>query len=77
MSKFRPIKTAVFIKFLEHKGCYPLKDSGGSHSYWKRPHLPRRITIRKKDKEIPAFHVKTNLKTLGLRFEELEDFMKK
>lgn len=37
----------------------------------------RKITIRKKDKEMPAFHVRTNLKTLGLRFEDLEDFMKK
>tara|TARA_R110002049_G_scaffold85844_6_gene218279 strand:+ start:9199 stop:9435 length:237 start_codon:yes stop_codon:yes gene_type:complete len=75
---YQPIKTKVFIKFLKHNKCYKVKEkSGGSHSYWKRPGLTRRIVIREADKEIPPLHIKTNLSTLGLKFEDLEKFMNK
>lgn len=78
MGGFRPVKTKHFIKFLKVNGCYRLKaTSGGSHSYWKRPGLTRRITIREADKEIPPFHIKTNLETLNLKFEDLEAFLDK
>ena len=78
MGNYRPIKTKQFIKFLESHNCYRVaKKSGGSHSHWKRPGLTRRITIREADKEIPPFHIKTNLETLGLEFKDLEDFLKK
>lgn len=78
MGDFRPIKTKLFIKFLKLYSCYPVKQkSGGSHSYWKRPGLTRRIVIREADKEIPPLHIKTNLETLGLRFEDLQEFLDK
>jgi len=76
MGDYRPIKTKLFIKFLKRNGCYRLDSkSGGSHSYWKRAGLTRRITIREADKEIPPLHIKTNLETLGLKFEDLENFI--
>jgi len=78
MGGFRPVKTKDFIKFLKANNCYRLKNtSGGSHNYWKRPGLTRRITIREVDKEIPPFHIKTNLETLGLNFEDLVSFINK
>ncbi len=78
MGNYRPIKTRLFIKFLESCHCYRLpKKSGGSHFHWKRPGLKRRITIREADKEIPPFHIKTNLETPNLKFEDLEKFLKK
>lgn len=77
MGDYRPIKTKLFIKFLKSHNCYRLKKSTGSHSYWKRPGLTRRITIREADKEIPPLHIKTNLETLGLNFKDLEEFIQK
>lgn len=78
MSGFRPVKTKHFIKFLKANNCYRLPDkSGGSHSYWKKAGLLRRITIREADKDIPPFHIKTNLETLGLKFEDLVSFIEK
>jgi len=78
MGDFRPIKTKLFIKFLLLHSCYRVNSkSGGSHSYWKRPGLTRRITIREADKEIPPLHIKTNLTTLGLKFSDLEVFLNK
>lgn len=78
MGDFRPIKTKYFIKFLRQNGCYRTgTKSGGSHTYWKKAGLTRRITIREADKEIPPLHIKTNLQTLGLKFEDLEKFILK
>ena len=75
---FRPVKTKIFIKFLKKHNCYRVgSNSGGSHFYWKKPGLTRRIVIREADKDIPPFHIKTNLETLGLKFEDLEAFMNK
>ena len=78
MGEFRPVKTKDFIKFLKKYNCYRVEEkSGGSHFYWKKPGLTRRITIREADKDIPPFHIKTNLQTLGLKFEDLEAFLNK
>ena len=58
------------------KGCYKVKNkSTGSHSYYKRSNLARRIVIREADKEIPALHIRTNLKTLELQFSDLQEFI--
>jgi predicted RNA binding protein YcfA (HicA-like mRNA interferase family) len=78
MGDFRPIKTKLFIKFLLLHSCYRVNHkSSGSHNYWKRPGLTRRITIREADKDIPPLHIKTNLTTLGLKFSDLEAFLNK
>lgn len=77
MGDFRPIKMKLFLKFLEHHGCYRHGEPKGSHFFWKRPGLTRRIVVREKDKDIPPFHIKTNLSTLGLSFEDLENFINK
>lgn len=78
MGDFRPIKTKIFINFLLFKGCYRLnKNNGGSHFHWTKKGLKRRITIREADKDIPPLHIKTNLRTLGLEFSDLEDFINK
>lgn len=77
MGDYRPIKTKLFIKFLEHHNCYRHGEARGSHFYWKRPGLTRRIVIRESDKDIPPFHIKTNLDTLGLSIQDLLDFLDK
>ncbi|TRX52374.1 hypothetical protein FNH22_21925 [Fulvivirga sp. M361] len=64
MGENRPIKTKCWVAFLEYLGCKEeKKKSGGSHFKWKCPECRRSIIIRPKDKEIPAFHIFTNLKT--------------
>ena len=47
--------------------------STGSHELWNHPDKPflRPVTIRKKDKDIPALHVKTNADTMGITLEQL------
>ena len=77
MADYRPIKTKLFIKFLEYNNCYRHGEPRGSHFFWKKPGLIRRIVVREKDKDIPAFHIKTNLDTLGLSFNDLEEFLNK
>ena len=77
MSDYRPIKTKIFIKFLEYHKCYRHNEIKGSHFFWKRPGLTRRIVVRENDKDIPPLHIKTNLDTLGLSFQDLEEFMNK
>jgi predicted RNA binding protein YcfA (HicA-like mRNA interferase family) len=73
---FKPIKTSLFIKFLLENGCIKvLSNNGGSHSYYKKSGAIRRVVIRENDKEIPPFHVKTNLETLGLKMDDFENWL--
>jgi len=75
---FKPVPTKKFKKFLKEKGLVCIRTSG-DHEYWDRPDdsLPRPITIIGCDKEIPAFHIKTNLKNLGIDYSDFEEEISK
>ncbi len=70
MGNNRPVKTKCWIKFLEENNCYKLRTTA-SHDLWKCSNCIRTITFREKDKEIPAMHLRTNLKTMSKTLEEL------
>jgi hypothetical protein len=70
MGNNRPVKTKHWLKFLDSKNC-KYKRTTASHDHYKCPNCFRTITHREKDKEIPAFHLQTNLKTLGLTLKDL------
>lgn len=73
---YKPIPTKKFKKFLKSKGLKHVRNNG-DHEIWDYPDknntLLRPITIIGCDKEIPAFHITTNLKTLGISYS---DFIK-
>lgn len=64
MGNNRPVKTKYWIAFLLAHSCKYIRTKA-SHSHYKCPNCWRTITYREKDKEIPAMHLRTNLKTLG------------
>ncbi len=66
MSKFyRPVSTKCWIKFLKSLDCH-FKRQKSSHHVWYCPGTKRSVVFRGEEKEIPAFHIKTNLKTLEI-----------
>jgi len=72
MGNDRPIPTKCWINFLKSKGCSYISTEA-SHDKWKCPNCKRSIIHREKDKDIPGFHIKSNLKTMGI---SREDFLK-
>ena len=69
------VKTKCWEKFLESLGC-EYKGDAASHSKYKCPNCFQPIIFRGKDKEIPGFHIHTNLKTLGIPKEEFYNWVK-
>ena len=61
----RPVPTKCWKKFLQSLKCY-FKRQTSSHHIWRCPKAKRSIVFRGDDKEIPLFHIKTNLQTLGI-----------
>ena len=66
---YKPIAVALFIRYLESLGLVAV-GMKGSHQKWNYPkgqrQLPRSIVIRpSKDKDIPAFHIKSCAMDLG------------
>lgn len=73
-----PVKTQDFIAFLNSLN-YQLVRIKASHSMYNIPgnNKSRPIVIRESDKEIPGFHIKSNLKTMGKTLEDLNKFLGK
>ena len=71
MAKFSSIPRKKWIAFLKSLGLVEKRISG-SHHIWDHPTnpLPRPVTFRMKDREIPRTHLKTNLETLGMSQKE-------
>ena len=65
MGDYRPVKTTCWVKFLIENNC-KYKRTKASHDHYKCPNCLRSITHREKDKEIPSFHINTNLETMGI-----------
>ncbi len=71
MGNNRPVKTSCWVAYLLHLNCV-YKRTTASHDHYKCPDCFRTITHREKDKEIPPFHIRTNLNTLG---KSMDDFL--
>jgi len=69
-----PVKTKDFVAFLKYKKCV-YKRTEASHDHYKCPNCWRTITIREKDKEVPFFHIKTNSTTMGIKVEEVYNWI--
>lgn len=72
----KQIPVYKFVKWLESKGLVHVRTTA-SHDMYNYPDrhpkkLTRCVVIRTKDKDIPQFHIHTNLKTLGISKEEFE-----
>jgi len=72
----RPIKKKDWIKFLKAHDCYELRHDGTSHKHWKCPNSFRTITFQSQGKDIPALHLKTNLKSIGYNLKYLYNWLK-
>ena len=76
MPPYHPIKTKIWIAFLEAHQCRYLR-TRSSHTHYKCPNCIRTIVFRETSKEIPVLHLKTNLKTLGKSLEYLYEWIEK
>ena len=72
MGNNRPVQVKCWERFLESKGC-KYKSTEASHDKWRCPGCTRSIIHRSKDKDIPAFHINTNLKSMNI---SKDDFWK-
>jgi hypothetical protein len=71
---YKPIQTKKFKKFLKNRGLVYIRNHG-DHEIWDyldNSILLKPVTFIGCDKEIPAFHIRTNLKTLNIKYSEFE-----
>ncbi|MBU0978818.1 MAG: type II toxin-antitoxin system HicA family toxin [Patescibacteria group bacterium] len=73
-SKIKPIPRKRFELFLKMIGC-KYKRTKGDHIMFNRKGLLRSVVITI-DKEVPAFIIRTNLRTLGLSTDEYIELIK-
>ena len=75
---FKPLPTAKWKKWLKYRGLV-YKRTEASHEIWDYPDdsLLRPITFRGAKKEIPGFHINTNLQTLGIDYKTFQKEIKK
>ena len=73
MPELSSIKTKNFRKFLKSEGLEFYRTKG-SHEIWGKLELTRPIVFQGAKKEIPAFHIRTCLRTLHI---SVEDFLKR
>jgi predicted RNA binding protein YcfA (HicA-like mRNA interferase family) len=62
-----------FIRFLESKGCKPIRHHKGHHVY-SHSKATRPIIFQDHIDPVPLMVIKTNLKTLGLTLMAIRDF---
>ena len=76
MGGYRPVKTKCWLEFLKSKNC-KYNRTRASHDHWKCPGCTRSIVHREKDKDIPSFHINSNLETMGIDKKEFWDWIEK
>lgn len=69
MGNYRPIPTKCWEAFLLSLGC-TYKSTEASHDKWRCPGVNRSVIYRGAKKEVPFFHIATNLKTMGVTKED-------
>ena len=73
-SQLNPVKTQNFRKFLIKMGCNYVR-TNSSHEIWTRQDLNRPIVIQGNKKEVPKFHIQTNLRTLGISIKKFKEII--
>lgn len=75
---YKPISTIKWKKWLRQKGLIH-KRTEASHEVWDYPDdsLLNPIIFRGAKKEIPPFHIYTNLKTLGIDYKTFQKEIQK
>jgi predicted RNA binding protein YcfA (HicA-like mRNA interferase family) len=80
MGNNRPVDTKIWVAFLLAHGCKYIRTKA-SHDHYRCPNCFRTITHREKDKQVPAMHLRTNLRTMGKTLKYLyvwiEDYNRK
>ena len=74
MGKIDSVTVKCWIAFLESKGC-SYKSTEASHEKWRCPGCVRSIIFRGAQKEIPFFHIASNLKSMGVDKKEFKDWL--
>jgi len=69
-----PVQTSKFRKFLTSKGLKHIRTKA-SHEIWSRKDLLRPVVFQGAKKQIPEFHIRTNLKTLEVSEAEFLLFL--
>ena len=75
MVRLTPIHWKKFEKVLLFVGCYFKREKGDHRIYW-REDLKRPIVVPR-DKELPIFVIRNNLRILGLSTEEYLEILKR
>lgn len=68
MGNFRPIATKCWIAFVNFMG-YSYNRTNGSHDIYTKINSKRSIVLRSADKDVPALHLKTSCKTMGIELQ--------
>lgn len=75
MARLTPIHWKKFEKFLLFVGCRLEREKGDHRIYW-REGLKRPVVIPK-DKALPVFVIRNNLRILGIGPEEYIEILKR
>lgn len=76
MGKHRPIRVACWVRFLRAHGC-DYDRTQASHHLWKCNNCFRSIIFRGAEKDIPADHIRSNLRSLEIEFDYFLDWLSK
>jgi predicted RNA binding protein YcfA (HicA-like mRNA interferase family) len=75
MARLTPIHWKKFEKFLLFVGCRLSREKGDHRIYWREG--LRRPVVIPKDKNLPIFVIRNNLRILGIVPEEYLDILKR
>lgn len=75
MARLTPISWKKFDKFLKFIGCQLTREKGDHRIYW-REDLKRPVVIPK-DKELPVFIIRNNLRILGISPKEFLEILRR
>jgi len=75
MPRIAPLHWKKFDKFLLYVGCQFIREEGDHRIYW-RDDLKRPV-ILPRDKSLPVFIIRNNLRTLNISPDEYLEILKK
>jgi len=75
MGAKQSVKTRDFRKVIAHWGLV-LKGTRGSHERWSKPGMLRPVIFQSKEKEIPEFIFRNNLKAIGKTTDDFFETLK-
>ena len=76
MPDIKTIKTKDFLKYLQYAGCH-FQRMTGDHAIFTKPGIYISLVVPVKDKELPHFVVRNNLKLLQISLEKFYQDLEK